>query len=140
MPNIFYDSDADLSHLANRPIAILGFGSQGHAHALNLHESGCDVRVGLYPQAKSWTTVEAAGLRGVDVPQAVREARIVMMLTPDTGQGILYRDHIATYLAPGSTLMFAHGFNVRFGQIVPRPDLDVSMIAPKSPGHRVRVD
>src|SRR5690606_2498785 len=103
-----------------------------------LADSGLDVRVGLYPGSKSFAKVEAAGLRGMTVAEAAKEAQIVMILTPDIGQAELYRDHIAPHMEPGKTLMFAHGFNIRFGQIVPAPGIDVSMVAPKAPGHRVR--
>ncbi len=138
MANIYYDSDADLARLAGKTVAIIGFGSQGHAHALNLHESGVHVIVGLYPGSKSWSKVEAAGLTPMTVADAARAADVIMILTPDVGQGKLYREEIAPALQAGKTLMFAHGFNIRFGQIVPPPDVDVSMIAPKGPGHRVR--
>jgi ketol-acid reductoisomerase len=138
MANIYYDSDADLGRLAGKTVAIIGFGSQGHAHALNLHESGVHVVVGLYPGSKSWGKVEAAGLTPMTVADAARAADVIMILTPDVGQGKLYREEIAPALQAGKTLMFAHGFNIRFGQIVPPPDVDVSMIAPKGPGHRVR--
>ncbi len=138
MANIYYDSDADLGRLAGKTVAIIGFGSQGHAHALNLHESGVHVVVGLYPGSKSWSKVEAAGLTPLTVADAARVADVIMILTPDVGQGKLYREEIAPALQAGKTLMFAHGFNIRFGQIVPPPDVDVSMIAPKGPGHRVR--
>ncbi len=138
MANIYYDSDADLGRLAGKTVAIIGFGSQGHAHALNLHESGVHVVVGLYPGSKSWSKVEAAGLTPMTVADAARVADVIMILTPDVGQGKLYREEIAPALQAGKTLMFAHGFNIRFGQIVPPPDVDVSMIAPKGPGHRVR--
>ncbi len=138
MANIYYDSDADLGRLAGKTVAIIGFGSQGHAHALNLHESGVHVVVGLYPGSKSWSKVEAAGLTPMTVADAARAADVIMILTPDVGQGKLYREEIAPVLQAGKTLMFAHGFNIRFGQIVPPPDVDVSMIAPKGPGHRVR--
>src|ERR687883_221829 len=138
MAQLFYDKNADLERLKGRPIAIIGFGSQGHAHALNLKESGLDVRVGLYEGSKSWGKAEAAGLRVRSVADAAKEAQIVMIVTPDTGQAALYRDHIAPHMSAGKTLMFAHGFNIRFGQIVPPEDVDVSMVAPKAPGHRVR--
>jgi ketol-acid reductoisomerase len=138
MAELFYDKQADLERLKNKPIAIIGFGSQGHAHARNLADSGLDVRVGLYPGSKSFAKVEAAGLRGMTVAEAAREAQMVMILTPDIGQAEIYRDHVAPHMEPGKTLMFAHGFNIRFGQIVPAPGIDVSMVAPKAPGHRVR--
>ncbi len=138
MAELFYDKQADLERLKNKPIAVIGFGSQGHAHAMNLKESGLDVRVGLYEGSKSWAKVEASGLPVRTVADAAREAQMVMLLTPDIGQGDLYREHIAPHMAPGKTLMFAHGFNIRFGQVVPSKDIDVSMVAPKAPGHRVR--
>jgi ketol-acid reductoisomerase len=138
MAKLYYDNDADLERLKGRPVAIVGFGSQGHAHALNLKESGLDVRVGLYEGSRSWDKVRAAGLPVVPVGEAVEEAQLVMILTPDTGQAALYREHVEPNLRPGKTLMFAHGFNIRFGQIVPPADVDVSMVAPKAPGHRVR--
>ena len=138
MPTLFYDADADLERLAGRPIAVIGFGSQGHAHALNLRDSGVDVRVGLYEGSPSRRRAEEAGLTVRSVARAAEEADVIMLLTPDTGQAALYTKHIAPHLAPGKTLMFAHGFNLRFGQIRPPAGVDVSMVAPKSPGHRVR--
>ena len=138
MAELFYDKQADLERLKNKPIAIIGFGSQGHAHARNLADSGLDVRVGLYAGSKSWEKVEAAGLKPMTVADAAKESQMVMILTPDTGQAAIYREHIAPHMEPGKTLMFAHGFNVRFGQIVAPAGIDVSMVAPKSPGHRVR--
>ncbi len=138
MAEIFYENQADLARLKSKPIAIIGFGSQGHAHAMNLKDSGLDVRVGLYEGSKSWGKVEAAGLPVRTVSEAAREAQIIMMLTPDIGQAQIYRDHIAQHMTPGKTLMFAHGFNIRFGQIVPPDGIDVSMVAPKGPGHRLR--
>lgn len=138
MARIYYDADADLSLLNGRRIAVLGYGSQGHAHALNLKDSGCDVCVGLYRGSKSWEKAEADGLPVYEVAEAVRRSDIIVMLVPDPAQPALYREAVAPHLAPGKTLMFAHGFNIRFGQIVPPPDVDVSMVAPKSPGHRMR--
>lgn len=138
MAKMYYDNDADLTLIKDTPIAIIGFGSQGHAHALNLRDSGCNVRVGLYQGSKSWAKVEAAGLEVKTVEEATQEAEIVMILTPDIGQGDIYRDSIAPYLQPGNMLMFAHGFAIRYGQITPDPEVDVTMIAPKAPGHRVR--
>jgi ketol-acid reductoisomerase len=135
---LFYDKQADLERLRNKPIAIIGFGSQGHAHAMNLKESGLDVRVGLYAGSKSWAKVEAAGLTAQTVGDAARDAHVIMILTPDIGQADIYRDHIAPHMEAGKTLMFAHGFNIRFGQIIPPKGIDVSMVAPKAPGHRVR--
>jgi len=138
MAKLYYDNDADLERLKGRPVAIIGFGSQGHAHALNLQESWLDVRVGLYEGSRSWSKARAAGLKVMSVEDAVEEAQLVMILTPDTGQAALYSKHVAPHLSAGKTLMFAHGFNIRFGQIVPPKDVDVSMVAPKAPGHRVR--
>jgi len=135
---IYYDKDADLSLLNGKRIAIIGYGSQGHAHSLNLRDSGADVRVGLYPGSKSWAAAEAQGLRVLPTSQACAEADVIMLLAPDTSQAAIYRESIAPNLKPGKTLMFGHGFNIRYGQITPPPDVDVSMVAPKSPGHRVR--
>lgn len=138
MATMFYDNDADLERLRGKPIAIIGFGSQGHAHALNLRDSGLDVRVGLHSDSRSRAKVEAAGLQVRTVAEAAAESQIVMILTPDIGQAQIYNEQIAPHMERGKTLMFAHGFNIRFGQIVPQPDIDVSMVAPKAPGHRVR--
>ncbi|NJO04131.1 MAG: ketol-acid reductoisomerase [Chloroflexaceae bacterium] len=137
-PEIYYEAQADLGRLKHKPIAIIGFGSQGHAHALNLRDSGLDVRVGLYEGSKSWGRVEAADLRVRTVSDAAKEAQIIMILTPDIGQADIYNAQIAPYMEPGKTLMFAHGFNIRYGQIVPDKRINVSMIAPKGPGHRLR--
>jgi ketol-acid reductoisomerase len=138
MATMFYDKDADLSLIQQRRVAVLGYGSQGHAHALNLKDSGVDVRVGLPETSGSRAAARKAGLT-VDTPAAVCAwADVIMVLTPDTSQAPLYADAIAPNLRPGKTLMFAHGFNIRFGAIVPPKDVDVAMIAPKSPGHRVR--
>jgi ketol-acid reductoisomerase len=138
MAELFYDRDADLGRLQGRPIAIIGFGSQGHAHALNLKDSGLDVRIGLYPGSKSREKAESTGLAVKSVADATREAELVMILTPDTTQAKIYREEIAPNLKAGKTLMFAHGFNIRYDQIVPPAEVDVSLVAPKSPGHRVR--
>jgi ketol-acid reductoisomerase len=138
MTELFYDTDADLARLAGRPIAIIGFGSQGHAHALNLRDSGLDVRVGLHAASPSRARATAQGLRVLSVADAARDAQLIMILTPDHNQGELYATEIAPHLSAGKTLMFAHGFNIRYGQIVPPSDVNVSMVAPKSPGHRVR--
>jgi ketol-acid reductoisomerase len=136
--NIYYDNDADLSLLYGKKIAVIGYGSQGHAHALNLRDSGADVRVGLYPGSKSRAVAEAEGLRVMSVADACAEADVIMLLAPDTKQASIYKESIESRLAPGKTLMFGHGFNIRFGQIVPPKFVDVSMIAPKAPGHRMR--
>ena len=138
MAEIRYDKDADLSLIRGKKVAIIGYGSQGHAHALNLKESGVDVRVGLRPGSKSRAKAEAEGLRVVDPAEAAREADVVMILAPDTKQPALFQEAILPNLTAGNTLMFAHGFNIRYGTVVPPKDVDVSMVAPKSPGHRVR--
>jgi len=138
MATIRYDKDANLDLIRGKKVAVIGYGSQGHAHALNLKESGVDVRVGLREGSKSKAKAEAAGLPVKSVREAVTEADVVMVLAPDTAQRALYEEHIAPGLQAGNTLMFAHGFNIHFGQITPPDDVDVSMIAPKSPGHRVR--
>ncbi len=138
MANLYYDSDADLELLAAKKIAILGYGSQGHAHALNLQDSGCQVAVGLRSGSASWAAAEKAGLTVMPVAEAAAWAEVITVLVPDTAQPALYRQAIAPHLQAGDTLMFAHGFNIRFSQILPPPDVDVSMIAPKAPGHRVR--
>jgi ketol-acid reductoisomerase len=135
---IYYDKDADLSLLKGKKIAVIGYGSQGHAHALNLKDSGLDVRVGLHEGSKSWHKVKEDGLPVMTVAEATKEADIVMILTPDTAQRAIYEQHIGPNLKPGNMLMFAHGFNIRFGQIIPPKNIDVTMVAPKSPGHRVR--
>lgn len=137
-PKLFYDNDADCSRLNGRTVAIIGYGSQGHAHALNLRDSGCDVVIGLYQGSPSRTKAERDGLRVATVAEATREASIVVLLTPDTGQKVLYERDIAPNLTLGKTVMFAHGFNVHYGQIAPAKDVNVSMVAPKAPGHRVR--
>jgi ketol-acid reductoisomerase len=135
---MYYDKDADLSLIKAKKVAVIGYGSQGHAHALNLKDSGVDVRIGLPAASASRAKAEKDGFHVVDPAQATRAADVVMVLAPDTGQATLYREAIEPNLTPGATLMFAHGFNIRFGTIVPSPSIDVSMIAPKSPGHRVR--
>lgn len=138
MAKLYYDSDVDLDALSGKTVAVLGFGSQGHAHALNLHDTGINVVVGLYPGSRSWKSAEEQGLRVADVAEAVRQADVMMVLVPDHIQRDLYLQAIEPNLKPGKTLMFAHGFNIHFGQIVPPPEIDVSMIAPKGPGHLVR--
>ena len=138
MATIYYDHDANLAHLEGQTIAVLGYGSQGHAHALNAKESGLSVVVGLRPGSASGSDAEAAGLRVMAVPEAVKAADLVMVLLPDEVQGAIYRDQIAPNLQPGDALMFAHGFNIHFGQIQPPQEIDVFMVAPKGPGHLVR--
>jgi ketol-acid reductoisomerase len=135
---LFYDDDADLSVIASKKVAVIGYGSQGHAHALNLRDSGVDVRVGLRPDSKSVAKATEQGLRVLSVPEAVKEAEVVVVLAPDQVQRIVYRDEIEPNLNPGTALVFGHGFNIRFGYIKPRPDADVFMVAPKGPGHLVR--
>ncbi len=145
MANIYYDADANLELLSDKKIAIVGYGSQGHAHALNLNDGRAampshpyEVAVGLRKGSQSWAAAEEAGLTVLPVEEAAAWADIIMILTPDTAQPALYREAVAPNLKAGDTLMFAHGFNIRYHQIVPPPDVDVSMIAPKAPGHRVR--
>ena len=139
MTQMFYDKDADLALIRAKKVAVIGYGSQGHAHALNLKDSGVDVRVGL-PHDKPLATRRrsAAGLTVTSVADAARWADVIMILVPDTTQAKLYQTDIAPGLTTGKMLMFAHGFNIRFGWITPPADVDVTMIAPKAPGHRVR--
>jgi ketol-acid reductoisomerase len=138
MTEIYYDKDADLSLLKDKTIGIVGFGSQGHAHALNLKDSGLNVIVGLYPGSKSWPKAEEAGLRVGSVADVAKEADVIMILAPDQVQRELYEGHIEQGLSSGNMLMFAHGFNIHFNQIKPPPDIDVTMVAPKGPGHMLR--
>ena len=138
MATIYYDRDADLSLIQAKRVAIVGYGSQGHAHALNLRDSGVQVRVGLREGSASAGKARAEGLTVSSVADAATWADVVMILAPDTDQARIYQDEVAPHLTAGKMLMFAHGFNIRFGTITPRPDVDVTMIAPKSPGHRVR--
>jgi ketol-acid reductoisomerase len=135
---LFYDDDADLSIIAGRAVAVIGYGSQGHAHALNLRDSGIDVRVGLRPGSASVAKAEEQGLRVLPVAEAVAEADVVVILAPDQVQRHLYRDEIAPNLKDGAALVFGHGFNIRFGYIQPADGIDVVMVAPKGPGHLVR--
>jgi ketol-acid reductoisomerase len=135
---MYYDNDADPSALAGQTVAIIGYGSQGHAHALNLHESGVEVVVGLKAASKSRSLAEEAGLRVEDVATAVATADVVMILVPDTEQKAVYDTEIAPNLRAGQLLMFAHGFNIHFGRIDPPGDIDVGMVAPKGPGHLLR--
>ncbi len=138
MAQIFYESDADPGLISGRKVAVMGYGSQGHAHALNLRDAGIDVRVGLREGSSSRTKAEAAGLVVRSMADAAEEADVVMMLLPDTEQKAAYDESIASHLQEGDALMFAHGFNIRFGQIAPPPGVDVGMVAPKGPGHLVR--
>src|SRR6185436_5747028 len=138
MANIYYEQDADKSLLKGKQVAIIGYGSQGHAHALNLRDSGVNVVVGLYEGSPSAERAKEEGLRVMSVADAVKTSDVMMMLTPDERQKKIYTESILPNLRPGQTLMFAHGFNIHFGQIKPPPTVDVSMIAPKAPGHRVR--
>ncbi len=138
MAELFYDGDADLSIIQSRVVAIIGFGSQGHAHAMSLRDSGVDVRVGLRPGSASAKKAEEAGLRVVDPATAAAEADVIMILAPDHVQASLYKESIEPNLQAGDALFFAHGFNIRFGYITPPADVDVCMVAPKGPGHLVR--
>ncbi len=138
MAEMFYDDDADLSLIQGKKVAVIGYGSQGHAHALCLRDSGVDVRVGLAEGSKSIPKAEAEGLTVKTVADAVKESDFVVILTPDQVQRHVWADHIAPNLNPGSTVLFGHGFNIRFGYITPPSDSDVIMVAPKGPGHIVR--
>ncbi len=138
MANIYYEQDCNLGLLNGKTVAIIGFGSQGHAHAMNLKDSGVNVIVGLYEGSKSKAKAEAYGLKVMSVADATKAADIVMILIPDERQADVYKTEIAPYLTGGKTLAFAHGFNIHFGQIKPPADVDVIMIAPKGPGHTVR--
>jgi len=135
---IYYDQDADLGLLKGKSIAIIGYGSQGHAHALNLRDSGQNVVVGLYKGSKSWTRAEKDGLRVTTVTEAAKASEVVMILLPDQSQRQVFEESIKGALGKGTMLMFAHGFNIHFNQVVPPPDVDVTMIAPKAPGHVMR--
>lgn len=136
--NVFYDKDCDLSLIKGKKVAVIGYGSQGHAHAQNLHDSGCDVTVGLRKGGGSWNKAVNAGLKVVEVNDAVKTADVIMILLPDENIADVYNNSVAPYAKQGAVLAFAHGFNVHYGQVIPRPDLDVIMIAPKAPGHTVR--
>jgi len=138
MATIYYEKDSDRSALEGQKIAVLGYGSQGHAHALNLKDSGFDVRVGLREGSSSWSKAEEAGLRVLPTADCVRQADVVMVLLPDTSQAAVYEAEIGPNLARGNMLMFAHGFNIHFGTIAPPEGVDVTMIAPKGPGHLLR--
>jgi ketol-acid reductoisomerase len=135
---VYYDKDADLSLIKGKQVAIIGYGSQGHAHAQNLNDSGVKVTVGLRRGGASWVKVERAGLKVAEVAEAVRHADVVMVLLPDEQIAAVYANDIAPNIKQGASLAFAHGFNVHYGQVVPRDDLDVWMVAPKAPGHTVR--
>src|SRR3989337_570073 len=138
MATIYYDKDADPAIIRSKKVAVIGYGSQGHAHAQNLRDSGVQVKVGLRPGSKSWQKAESDGFP-VDTVESVSDwADVVMVLAPDTSQAAIYSEKIAPYLKPGKTLMFGHGFNIRYGTIVPPDGVEVSMIAPKAPGHRMR--
>ncbi|WP_425862272.1 ketol-acid reductoisomerase [Arthrobacter sp. TWP1-1] len=138
MTDMFYDDDADLSIIQGRKVAIIGYGSQGHAHALNLRDSGVDVRVGLKAGSKSIAKAEAEGLRVLSVAEATAEADLIMILTPDQVQRFVYAEDIAPNLKAGDAIFFGHGFNIRFGYITPPANVDVALVAPKAPGHTVR--
>ena len=138
MMKVYYDKDADLSLIKGKKVTIVGYGSQGHAHAQNLNDSGIKVTVGLRKGGASWDKVKKAGLKVAEVGEAVKGADFVMMLMPDEHIAAVYRDEVEPNIRKGATLAFAHGFNIHYGQVQPRPDLDVVMIAPKAPGHTVR--
>ncbi len=138
MATIYYDKDADFSLVRGKKVAVIGYGSQGHAHALNLRDNGVAVKVGLHEGSKSRKKAEADGIEVTSVAEAAAWADTIMILAPDTEQAKIYEAHIAPHLTAGKTLMFGHGFNIRFGTIVPPANVDVSMVAPKAPGHRVR--
>ena len=138
MAKVYYDQDADLNILKDKKIAVLGFGSQGHAHALNLKDSGCNVIVGLRQDSRSRKKAAQYGLTVKTIPEAVKTADIIMILIPDELQAQVYKEEIAPNLSKGNMIMFAHGFSIHFSQIVPASDIDVSMVAPKGPGHIVR--
>ena len=138
MATIYYEKDGSLDDLAGKTVAIVGYGSQGHAHALNLKDNGIDVIVGLYEGSQSWPKAEAAGLKVMTTADAAAASQVIMILVSDHIQGDLYKNEIAPHLSEGDTLMFAHGFNIHYGQIEAPAGVDVSMIAPKAPGHRVR--
>ena len=138
MVNMYYEKDCDKNSLKGKTVAVLGYGSQGHAHALNLKESGVEVVVGLYEGSKSWERAVSEGLKVATASEAVKEADVVMMLLPDEKQAVVYRTDVQPNLKKGAVLAFAHGFNIHFSQIVPPPDVDVFMVAPKGPGHLVR--
>ena len=135
---VFYDKDADLSLIKNKNVTIIGYGSQGHAHAQNLNDSGCKVTVALRKDGASWNKAKNAGLNVAEVNEAVKGADVIMILLPDENIGQVYAENVAPHAKQGATVAFAHGFNIHYGQVVPRADLDIIMIAPKAPGHTVR--
>ncbi|HEY8263445.1 MAG TPA: NAD(P)-dependent oxidoreductase, partial [Methyloceanibacter sp.] len=138
---VYYDRDADLNLIKGKKVAIIGYGSQGHAHALNLRDSGVkEVAVGLRPGSKSAAKAEKAGIKVMDVPEAAAWADVVMMLTPDELQATIWEQDLGPNMKPGSALFFAHGLNIHFNLIEPRSDMDVCMVAPKGPGHTVRAE
>ncbi len=138
MTKTYHDQDADLSLIQGKKVAIIGYGSQGHAHSLNLKDSGVEVRVGLPATSRSIKKAKAAGLEVLSVADAAKWADVIMILAPDTSQAAIYNEQVAPHLGKGKTVMFAHGFNIRYGTIKPSKEIDVSMVAPKAPGHRVR--
>lgn len=138
MAKIYYQGDCDLSRLNGKTVAVIGYGSQGHAHSLNLKESGVNVIVGLYEGSKSWSVAQKAGFEVVTAADAAKKADVIMLLVNDEKQADLYRESIAPHLKAGKTLAFAHGFNIHYGQITPPENIDVIMVAPKGPGHTVR--
>ena len=138
MATMWYEADASLEPLQGKTVSVIGYGSQGHAHALNLHESGVKVIVGLYEGSKSWAKAESDGLQVATVDEAAKAGDLIMILLPDTVQKKVYAESIEPNLTQGKALFFAHGFNIHFGQIVPPAGVDVAMIAPKGPGHLVR--
>src|SRR5574343_941238 len=135
---VYYDKDADLSLIKGKNVTIIGYGSQGHAHAQNLNDSGCNVTVALRKGGASWAKAEQAGLRVAEVNDAVKEADVIMILLPDENIAQVYKENVEPFAKQGAVLAFAHGFNVHYGHVVPRADLDVIMVAPKAPGHTVR--
>ncbi|MDR0222200.1 MAG: ketol-acid reductoisomerase [Oscillospiraceae bacterium] len=140
MAKIYYQEDCNLSALSGKTVAVIGYGSQGHAHALNLKDSGVKVTVGLYEGSKSWGTAQKAGFEVAATADAAKRADVIMLLVNDEKQADLYKESVEPNLAPGKTLAFAHGFNIHFGQIIPPSDIDVIMVAPKGPGHTVRYE
>ena len=135
---VYYDKDADLSLIKGKNVTIVGYGSQGHAHALNLNDSGCKITVGLRRGGASWAKAEKAGLKVAEIADAVKNADVVMILLPDEQIASVYKNDVEPNIKAGASLAFAHGFNVHYGQVQPRADIDVWMVAPKAPGHTVR--